>query len=171
VSHTHFKLLAVIALASAQAFAQAPEPKEAPAPPARDVTVPSAGEANRVLDFFFYGKDKGPLLLSLVACTKVDSAKDSPTKNECIEPVTAPVKKGTTVQAWTSWMVPEGGSYEDVVIQYIFEGQLRTTADVKLSGGYRNRTWRASTLSKAGKWQIKVLRGTVELGTASVTVQ
>ena len=175
MNHTCFKLLAVAALSSAQAFAQAPATKEAApaaaAAPARDVAVPSAAEASKVLDYYYYGKDKGPLLLTLVACTKVDAAKDSPTKNECIEPVTGPVKKGTTVHAWTSWMVPEGGSYEDVVIQYIFEGQVRTTADVKLSGGYRARTWRASTLAKPGKWDIKVLRGTTELGTASVTVQ
>jgi hypothetical protein len=166
VNHIHFKLLVVAALACAPALAQAPA-----AAPAKEVAVPSAAEAKRVLDYYYSGKDKGPLLLELIACTKVDSAKDSPTKNECVEPVTGPVKKGTTVHAWTSWMVPEGGSYEDVVIQFVFEGQVRTTADVKVSGGARYRTWRASTLSKPGNWEIKVLRAKTELASASITVQ
>ncbi|MHB8879137.1 MAG: hypothetical protein ACYC8T_36015, partial [Myxococcaceae bacterium] len=138
---------------------------------AKDVEVPTQAEAKKVLEYYYHGKDKGPLLLELVACTKVDSGKNSPTKNECIEPVAGPVKKGTTVHAWTSWMVPLDGNYEDVIIQYLLDGQVRTTADVKISGGARSRTWRASTLSKAGKWDIKVLRGGTELASASITVQ
>jgi hypothetical protein len=143
----------------------------APLPPVRDVPVPSAAEAKKVTDYYFYGRDKGPLLIELKPCLKVDSGKDSPTKNDCVEAVSGPVKKGTTVHAWTLWLVPEGGSYDDVSIQYLFEGQVRSTMDVKLDkGGQRSRTWRSSGLTRSGKWEIKVMRGTRELGSATVTV-
>ncbi len=151
------------------AFAQG---ADAGAAPGREVPTPTPAEAKKVTDYYFYGQSQGPLLMEFKPCLKVDSGKESPTKNECLEPVTGPVKKGTTVHAWTLWLVPEGGSYDDVSIQFAFEGQVRATIDVKLDkGGQRSRTWRSSSLSKAGKWTIKVVRGTQELASAPITVE
>lgn len=132
---------------------------------------PSSDEIKRVLDYQDNGKDRGPALLDLVACNKVDQAKGSATIFTCLEPITAPVKKGTLVNAWTQWFCPKGGKYEDVAIQWLFEGQVRSTSDLTVEGLARTRTWRAQTLSKAGKWTIKVLRGSTELGSTTVTVE
>ncbi|MCA2978874.1 MAG: hypothetical protein INH37_11350, partial [Myxococcaceae bacterium] len=58
---------------------------------------PTADELKRVLDYQDNGKDRGPVLLDVVPCLKVDQTKGSPTQFTCIEPLTGPVKKGTAV--------------------------------------------------------------------------
>lgn len=152
--------LAAVALSTA-ALAQ---DAAAPAPP------PPADEIKRVMEYQENGKDRGPALLEVIPCTKVDNTKGSATANTCIEPVTGPVKKGTTVFAWTLWFCPKDGNYEDVAIQFLHEGQVRSTVDVTIKGLARTRTWRGYSLTKPGKWQIKILRGSAELGGTSVTV-
>lgn len=135
--------------------------------------APSPAEAKEVIEYYYGGKEQGPILAELKACTKVDTGKDSPTRSDCLEVVSGPLKKGANVHAWTLWLVPDGGSYEDVAIQFLHEGQVRSTMDIKLTSSLRTRTYRASTLSKAGKWEIKVVRGNEmkELGKVSLTVE
>jgi hypothetical protein len=130
---------------------------------------PPAEVIKQVLEYYLNGKDRGPALLEVKPCLKVDS-KEGPTRFECLEPVTGPVKKNTTVHAWTLWYVPEGGNYDDISVQYLHEGVVRSTIDLKLDRPGRSRTWRASNLAKSGKWTIKILRGTTELGLTTVTV-
>jgi hypothetical protein len=132
---------------------------------------PPTDEVRRVVDYYYNGKDRGPVLMELKACLKVDSAKDSPTKNECIEEVKGPVKVNTTVHGWTSWYMPKGGLYDDVSVQFAHEGQVRSTVDVKLDTEGRSRTWRSQNVSKKGKWTITVVRGGVVLGTTSFTAE
>ena len=142
------------------------------APPADVKPPPPADEIKRVLDYYHTGKDRGPALVELKACLKVDSAsKDPQTKNECIEPVTGNVKKDTTVHGWTMWYLPEGANYDDVSLQFLFGDEVRSTVDVKLNAAGRTRTWRSTTASKKGKWTIKVKRGSQELGSTSFTVE
>jgi hypothetical protein len=88
-----------------------------------------------------------------------------------VEPITAPVKRNTLALAWVQFYCPKDGKYEDVSVQFIHDGQVRSTADVTVSGFGRTRTWKGGTLSKPGVWTIKVLRGTKELGSTSVTVE
>jgi hypothetical protein len=144
---------------------------ESPVPPqVADIT---ADEAKRVTDYLANGKDKGPLLVELVACLSIDAKKGSPTLWECTEPVSGPVKKGATVHGWTSWLLPKDGKWDDVAVQYVFEGQPRNTFDLTLDGTAwgvaRARSFKSASLTKSGKWEIKILRGTKEL--KSVTVQ
>ena len=89
-------LLAPLSFAAAQDAGKpaAEKPAQPAAPP------PPAEEIKRVLDYYYTGKDRGPALVELKACLKVDVAKDSPTKSECVEPVKGPVKKNTVVHAW-----------------------------------------------------------------------
>jgi len=163
----HTRLLALAALAvTSSAFAQSAEPAAAPVGP-----PPPAEEIKRVLEYQENGKDRGPALLDVVPCAKVDSTKGSPTSFTCIEPITAPVKKGSVVHVWTQWFCPKGGKYEDVSIQSLVDGQVRNTVDVTIEGLARTRTWRTFTLNKPGKWQLKVLQGGKELGMTSVVVE
>lgn len=163
----HTRFIAVLAvLFATSAFAQDPAAAPAAAPP----PAPTADEINKVLDYQDNGKDVGPILLKIVPCTKVDSAK-GPTQFTCIEPITGPVKKGTTVHAWVQFFCPKDGKYDDVTIQWQLDGSTRTTTDVSVSGLGRTRTWKASGLTKPGKWTIKVMRGDKELGSANVTVE
>jgi hypothetical protein len=144
------------------AFAQDAKPAAA---------VPTADEIKRVLDYQENGKDLGPVLLELVPCLKVDTTKGSATIYNCVEPVTGPVKKNTTVSAWMAFFCPKGGKYEDLTVQFLFEGQVRQTLDVTVEGLSRTRTYRSQTFGKAGKWQIKVMRGDKELASTNVTVE
>ena len=156
----HRVVVAVALLLCARAFCQ-----DAGQPP------PPADELRRVLDYMYSGKDRGPALVELKACLKVDSGKDSPTKSECTEEVKGPVKLNSTVHGWTMWLMPKGGNYDDVTLQFAHEGQVRSTVDIKLDTEGRVRTWRSHTVGKKGKWAITVLRGTSVLGTTSFTVE
>ncbi len=160
-------LFAIIMLSAVHALAQDAAATPPAAPPA---PAPTADEIKRVLDYQETGKDRGPVLLELVPCLKVDLTRGSPTQYNCIEPITAPIKKGTTVNAWTAFFCPKGGSYDDLSIQFLHENQVRQTADLKVEGFSRTRSFRSHQFSKSGKWVIKVLRGDKELGSAQVLV-
>ncbi|MBX7115416.1 MAG: hypothetical protein K1X64_13895 [Myxococcaceae bacterium] len=138
--------------------------------PASAEPPPNPEIIKQVLDYYYNGKARGPALLEFKACTKIDTAKDSPTKNECAEVATGPVKKNTAVQAWTLWYVPEGGNYEDISIQCLHQGQVRSTVDLTLNAAGRSRSWRSCTMSKTGQWTFKVTRGGTELGSTMVNV-
>ena len=141
------------------------------APAAAALPPPPAEEVRRVLDYYFNGKDRGPTLVELKACLKVDSTKDSATRFECIEEVKGPVKVNTTVHGWTMWFLPKGANYEDVTLQFAYEGTVRSTIDMKLDTEMRARTWRSQNLSRKGKWTISVVRGGTVLGTTTVTAE
>jgi hypothetical protein len=164
----HRVAAAAIVLLAAGSFAQdagsAASAVAAPPPPPAD-------ETRRVLDYYFNGKDRGPTLIDLKACLKVDSAKDSPTRFECLEEVKGPVKVNANVHAWLTFFVPKGASYDDVTVQFAHEGTVRSTVDVKLDMEMRVRTWRSQNLSKKGKWTITVMRGATVLGTTTVTAE
>lgn len=159
-------LFALLFVAPALALAQT----DAGAPPKPLEPPPPADEINRVLDFYFNGKDRGPALTALKACLKVDGNKDSPTRFECLEQVTGPVKKGTLVHLWTTFFVPEGGNYDDVRVQFLHGSEVRSTIDLKLDKSMRSRTWRSQGMTKTGKWTLRVMRGDKELGSTNVTV-
>jgi hypothetical protein len=141
------------------------------APAAVAQPPPPAEEVRRVLDYYFNGKDRGPTLVELKACLKVDTAKDSPTRFECLEEVKGPVKMNTNVHAWLVFFVPRGANYDDVAIQFLHEGNVRSTIDTKLDLEMRVRTFRSQQMTKKGKWTINVVRGSTVLGTTTVTVE
>ena len=158
-------LVAAVVALSLRALAQDGGAPAAPAQP-----PPPADEIKRVLDYYYNGKDRGPALLDLKACLKVDGTKGSPTAFECLEEVKGPVKLNALLHGWTAWYVPKGASYDDVTLVFLHEGQVRQTLDVKLDGEGRTRTWKSQGMTKKGKWTIKVMRGSTELGSTSVTV-
>jgi hypothetical protein len=155
-------MIAVLLLGSLRAFAQDAGSTEPP---------PPADEIKRVLDYYYNGKDRGPALVELKACLKVDSAKGSATLNECIEEVKGPVKVNQAVHAWLAWYVPKGGSYEDVSVQFLLNGEVRSTQDIKLEGEGRTRTWRTQAATKKGKWTVKVTYKGKELGSTTYTAE
>jgi hypothetical protein len=58
------------------------------------------------------------------------------------------------------------------VVQWLLDGQVRTTQDLELkTPALGARSYKASTLSKPGKWEIKVLQGSKELGSVKVDVE
>lgn len=167
-------LIAAIAIVSSLAFAQDAAPAPTPAAPVNTDPPPPAAMIKQVMEYLETGKDRGPALVEIVPCLKVDQSKGSPTANTCIEPVTGKVAKGTTVFAWLHWYVPKEAKYDDVTLQVLHENEIRQTIDVPLTGnanaGGRQRGWRGANLSKVGRWTFKVRRGEKELGSATVEV-
>lgn len=134
----------------------------ADAPPA-----PSPEELKKVIDYYNNGKDAGPILAEIKPCITVDTKKGSPTQWDCTEPVSGKVKKGTPVNAWMNFLVPKEAKYEDLSVQWSVDGVVRTTQDLSLkNSAVGARTYLVSTINKPGKWEIKVLQGTKELGKA-----
>lgn len=163
---------ALSATALAADAAPAAKPATHKARPARTGDTPTPDEAVRVANYYFGGKDAGPLLVKTVACLKVDESADSPTRNQCVQPVSGPVPKGTDVIAWTQWLVPVDGKYTDASIQFVVDGSVHETRDIEsLNEGLRMYVWRAATMSKSGKWTIKVVRAGKDLGSVDLHVQ
>jgi hypothetical protein len=137
---------------------------------AEDVAAPEGVCANQTIEYYFKGAAVGPILLNTKLCQKVDLAK-GPTQYECSEAMPAPIKKGGRVTIVTTFLVPMDATYDDVSVQFLHEGTVRSTKDLKLSTALRYRGLATETLNKPGKWEIKVLRGGKELHTDALTVE
>ena len=142
------------------------------APMVARADAPSGEEVKKVIEYFNIGKDQGPILAELKPCLTVDSKKGSATIWDCTEPVAGKVKKGATVHAWMNWLVPKDSKYDDLTIKWIFDGDTRNATDLSLtSAAIGARYFKSHTVDKVGKWEIKIVRGGKELGTAKFEVE
>jgi len=167
----NLKQLAVCAVVAWGGVAMAQEQAPAPAAPAHEpVKAPSADAVKSTWDYFYKAQGQGPVLVEAKLCTEV--AKDGPNKFECTAEVGPEgVKANTNVMVWQSYLVPQGDTVEDVMIQVKQGNVVRETKDVKLKGeGWRARQWTGVRLSKAGEWTISVMRGDQVLKSLSVKV-
>jgi len=164
----NLKKLAMCAVVAFGCVAMAQD--EAAAPAREPVKVPSADAVKSTWDYFYKGQTQGPVLVEAKLCTEV--AKDGPNKFECTAEV-APegVKANTTVMVWQSYLVPQGDSVEDIMVQTKLGNVVRETKDVKVKGeGWRARQWTGVRLNKAGDWTINIMRGDQVLKAISVKV-
>ena len=133
---------------------------------------PAASWVRAVWEYYYQGQGGGPVLVELVPCLEVDEKAGSPTRYECLQPAAGTLGVGAKVSAWTSWLVPENDQIDSIMVQYLHNGVVRTTRDLKLSGkGWRYRTYTSAVLNKAGRWEIVVLNGTQELGRVGLEVR
>jgi hypothetical protein len=140
------------------------------APAAEPVKAPSGDAVKSTWDYFYKAQGQGPVLVEAKLCTEV--AKDGPNKFECTAEV-APegVKANTTVMVWQSYLVPQGDTVEDLMVQTKLGNVVRETKDVKVKGeGWRARQWTGVRLNKAGDWTVNIMRGDQVLKTISVKV-
>ena len=132
--------------------------------------VPVSKDIRNVVDYFYNGQSKGPILVDFIPCQEVIVDKKSDQNYECKQRAKGTVKKGTKVTAWTSWFVPEKGLYNDIMIQFAHDGLVRSTKDINLNGGIRKRAFRTITLSKEGPWELRVLKGNKIIAKAKINV-
>lgn len=157
--------LVVVSLAGAARAQEATPPPAGPPPPA-----PSADEIKKVTNYFLKGKDGGPILMDFQLCT--DVAKNEEGKNTCAAELPASAKKGDAVTAFVRFFAPKGGKYEDLKIKFLLDGEVRTTSDFTVTDSWTGYTnYKKTTLSKAGNWEVQVLRGETVLQSKKVTVQ
>lgn len=132
--------------------------------------TPVSKEVKKVVDYYYNGKAKGPLLVDFVPCLKVNLDPKSSSQYSCKTRAKGSLKKGTKISAWTNWLVPEKGNYDDIMIQFVHDGIVRSTQDITLNAGIRKRAFRTIALNKTGKWQIKVLRNRKVIASAKLKV-
>jgi hypothetical protein len=167
----NLKKLAVCAVMTLGSVALAQdEAPQAEAAPRENVPAPTGEEAKRVWDYFYKGQTQGPVLVDAKLCTEV--AKDGPNKFDCTVEVPADgVKAGTSVMLWQAYLVPQGDTVEDLMVQVKQGNTVRETKDVKVKGeGWRARQWTGVRLNKPGTWNVSVVRGDQVLKSIDVTV-
>jgi len=166
---TGMKRLMMCALVglSGGALAQEAAPEAAAHEPQK---VPSAEGIKDTWNYFYKGQGQGPVLVDARLCTEV--GKDGPNKFECTVEVPAEgIKANTQVMVWQAYLLPQGDSAEDVMVQTKQGSVVRETKDVKLKGeGWRTRQWTGIRLGKAGEWTVSILRGDQVLKTFNVKV-
>ena len=141
------------------------------APTGTPVKKPSADSVRDTWEYFYKGQGQGPVLVEARLCTEVP--KDGPNKFECIAEVNPNegVKAGTNVMLWQAYLVPQGDSIEDLMVQVKQGNTVRETKDVKVKGeGWRARQWTDVRLSKPGNWTVSVIRGDQTLKEIQVKV-
>ena len=164
----NLKKLAMCAVVAFGGMAMAQE--AAPAPAQEPVKAPSADAVKSTWDYFYKGQTQGPVLVEAKLCTEV--AKEGPNKFECTAEVPAEgVKANTTVMVWQSYLVPQGDTVEDLMVQVKQGNVVRETKDVKVKGeGWRARQWTGVRLNKAGDWSVVIMRGDQVLKAINVKV-
>lgn len=159
------KVLLAVGLSSSLVLAQdAAPPAKAP------VKVPAADAVRDTWTFFREGQGQGLVLVDAKLCTEV--AKDGPNKFECTAEVGPEgVKANATVMLWQAYLVPQGDSIEDLMVQVKQGNVVRETKDVKVKGdSWRTRQWTGVRLSKPGEWTVVVVRGDQVLKEVKVKV-
>lgn len=137
-------------------------------PPAPAVEKPSPEAVKSFWSFYFNGQGQGFVLADAKLCLEVP--KEGPSKFECAKEATAgDVKPGTILLVWQAYLVPQGDSIEDIIVQLKLGDQIRETKDVKISGGnIRSRQWTPVRIPKAGNWTITIMRGSETLKSMEV---
>lgn len=161
----------VFAALSLSPLALAQEAEPAAAPTGTPVAKPNAEGVKGTWDYFYRGQGQGPILIEAKLCTEV--SKEGANKFECTAEVdpAAGLKAGTTVMLWQAYLVPQGDTYEDLLVQVKQGNTVRETKDVKIKGeGWRARQWTGVRLNKPGSWTVSVVRGDQTLKEIQVKV-
>jgi hypothetical protein len=166
----NLKKLAMCAVVAFGGVAMAQEAEPSAAPAQEPVKAPSADAVKTTWEYFYKGQGQGPVLVEAKLCTEV--AKDGPNKFECIAEASPDgVKAGSNVMLWQSYLVPQGDSIEDLMVQVRQGNVVRETKDVKIKGeGWRSRQWTGVRLNKPGEWTVTIMRGDQELKSIKVKV-
>ncbi|MCY1073888.1 hypothetical protein [Archangium lansingense] len=167
---SNLKKLAMCAVVAFGGVAMAQEAEPSAAPAQEPVKAPSADAVKTTWEYFYKGQGQGPVLVDAKLCTEV--AKDGPNKFECtVEANPDSIKAGTSIMLWQSYLVPQGDSIEDLMVQVKQGTVVRETKDVKIKGeGWRSRQWTGVRMNKPGEWTVSILRGDQELKSIKVKV-
>ena len=68
------------------------------------------------------------------------------------------------------FFVPKGATYDDIIVEYKYEGVPRNLASHKVEGSIRYRMVDSYKLNKIGKWTITIKKGLTVLRTFDVNV-
>ena len=117
------------------------------------MAVPTGDMVNEVIDYYYHGQDQGPVLARAKLCKNVEAF-------ECVEgidPGSFPM--GETIKVWTQFLVPKGATYDDILVEYKYEGTPWRIQPHKVEGSIRYRVVDSFKLDKAGNWTITIKKG------------
>jgi hypothetical protein len=134
---------------------------------------PTPDETRKVIDYYYNSKGSGAILMDLRICEKI-GVEEGPEKNECLDNINPnQIPLGGELHLWMNYLVPLNDS-ADIIMAFSRKGKVRRTANVKLAGATRYRTWKRIPTNKAGKWTISILQELedrdLELGSMQYTV-
>lgn len=126
--------------------------------------APTAKMIKEVVDYYYNGQAAGPILTEAKLCKAVKDYECT----EAIDP--AKVKKGQTINVWMRFLVPKGASYDDILVEYKYDGIPRRLTPHAIESSIRYRLVDKNSLDKAGKWTISVKKGLTNLKEFKITV-
>ncbi len=128
------------------------------------LAAPTAKMIKEVVDYYYHGREKGPVLTEVKLCKGV---KDF----ECTAEINPnSVKKGEAINVWMRFFVPKGASYDDILVEYKHEGVPRRLTPHKIEGSIRYRLVDKNSVDKTGNWTITVKKGITKLRDLKIKV-
>lgn len=128
------------------------------------MAVPDADMVKEVIDYYYQGQEQGPILMEAKICKTVEALECV----EGIEPSSFPL--GETIKVWMRFLVPKGATYDDILVEYRYEGTPWRVQPHKVESSIRYRVVDSFKLNKAGNWAITVRKGPNTLKTFDVRV-
>lgn len=126
--------------------------------------APTAKMIKEVVDYYYTGQKEGPILTEAKLCRGIKNYECS----EIVNPDS--IKKGDTVNVWMQFFVPKGASYDDILVEYRYEGIPWRLTPHKIEGSIRYRLVDKFSLDKPGDWSITVKKGINKLSEFKVKV-
>ena len=75
-----------------------------------------------------------------------------------------------SIWVWMQFFVPQGATYDDVIVEFKHEGVPRHLTAYKVQGSIRYRVADRYKVDKPGKWTITIKRGMTSLKEFAITV-
>lgn len=128
------------------------------------MAAPTSKMVKEVVDYFYKGQADGPILTDAKICRTVKSLN-------CEEPADPKAfAAGEPARIWMQFFVPKGATYDDIIVEYKYEGVPRNLASHKVEGSIRYRMVDSYKLNKIGKWTITIKKGLTVLKAFDVNV-
>ena len=128
------------------------------------LAAPPAKAVQDVVDYFYGGKEEGPILTDSKLCKSIKGLECE----EAVDPKA--ISLGDLLNVWMQFFVPKGASYDDIIVEYKHEGVPRNLKAHKVEGSIRYRIVDKYKLDKPGKWTITIKRGVTNLKDFKVEV-
>ncbi|MEE9531864.1 MAG: hypothetical protein V3W52_12775 [Syntrophobacteria bacterium] len=128
------------------------------------MAVPAGDMVKEVIDYYYHGQEQGPILAEAKICKTVEALECV----EGIEPSSFPT--GETIKVWMQFLVPKGATYDDILVEYRYEGTPWRVQPHKVEASIRYRVVDSFKLNKSGNWTITIKKGPRTLKTFDVKV-
>lgn len=133
---------------------------------------PAPQQALDVVDYYFNGKGQGAVLMDYSICSEI--VPEGEDKNECRRQANAmAIPVGEEAFLWMNFLVPNDDQ-ASILLSFFRNERVRKTADVRLKGAIRYRTWKNIPTDRPGKWTVTIVQEMadrdMELGTLEYTV-